>query len=356
MKKKKILIVDDMEVNRVILSKMFREEYEILQAENGLEAIDIISKEAKDIQVILLDIIMPKMDGFGVLSYLNDHDYIKEIPVIFITGDTSTDSQKKGYDFGVSDIIVKPFDVNIVRKRVHNLVELYVHKNRLEEIVEDQTLKIKEQNRKIQEMNFHIIDTLGTIVEFRNLESGNHILRVREFTTILATEVEKCFPEYGLTDESVAIISYAAAMHDVGKIAIPDNILLKPGRLTKEEFEVMKSHSERGGDIIERITAVADPEYLKYCYEIARHHHEKYDGKGYPDGLKGDNIPIAAQIVSIADVYDALVSDRIYKSAYSDEEAFSMILKGECGVFNPKLLKCFVATKDQFARKAAELK
>lgn len=296
------------------------------------------------------------MDGFGVLSYLNQHGYMNEIPVILITGDNSTDSKKKGYDYGVSDIIMKPFDVNVVRKRVHNLVELYVHKHNLEEIVEQQTQKIKEQNHKIQEMNFHIIDTLGTIVEFRNLESGNHILRVREFTTILAKEMKNKFPEYELTDENVAIIAYAAAMHDVGKIAIPDNILLKPGKLTGEEFEVMKSHSERGGEIIERITAVADPEYLKYCYEIARFHHEKYDGKGYPDGLKGDNIPIAAQIVSIADVYDALVSDRVYKAAYSCEEAFDMILKGECGVFNPKLLQCFVETKDQFAQKAAELK
>lgn len=343
-----ILIVDDVEVNREILKLLFYEDYQILEAEDGFQAIEKIEDNINNISAILLDIIMPNLDGFGVLDYMQTTGLMSKIPVILITGDTSNDLKKRGYDLGVSDIIEKPFDQRIVRRRVQNLVDLYFHKNNLEHLVEIQTIEIKKKNKKINEMNYRIIDTLGTMVEFRDLESGGHIMRVRELTAVLLKYVQKYYPDYKITDEIADVIIYASSMHDIGKIVIPDNILLKPGKLTNEEFEIMKAHTTKGCEIIKRVSAVDDELYLKYCYDIIRSHHEKYDGKGYPDGLKGDEIPISAQIVSIADVYDALISDRVYKAAYSKQEAYEMILNGECGLFNPRLLECLRLAKKEF--------
>lgn len=347
-----ILIVDDVEANREILKLLFCNDYKIIEAEDGYQAIEKIEENANNICAILLDIIMPVLDGFGVLDYMQTVGLMSKIPVILITGDTSNQLKKRGYDLGVSDIIEKPFDLQIVKKRVQNLVELYFHKNNLEQLVEEQTIEIKKKNKKINEMNYRIIDTLGTMVEFRNLESGGHIMRVREFTAVLLKYVQKYYQEYEITDEIADVIIYASSMHDIGKIAIPDCILLKPGKLTDEEFEVMKSHTTKGCEIIARVSAVEDELYLKYCYDIVRSHHEKYDGTGYPDGLIGDQIPISAQIVSIADVYDALISDRVYKAAYSKKEAYEMILNGECGRFNPHLLECFRLARREFEKTA----
>ena len=255
----------------------------------------------------------------------------------------------------MSDIVSKPFEVPIVRRRVSNLVDLYHHKNNLEAMVEKQTEEIKEKNRELTEMNYHIIDTLGTIVEFRSMESGNHIYRVRSFTAILLKYVIKYYPEYGVTEDMADIISHASTMHDVGKITVPDSILLKPGKLTREEFELMKTHTSKGAEIIREIFVTDNMIFKEYCYNIALSHHEKWDGKGYPQGLKEDEIPLAAQVVSIADLYDALVSDRVYKPAFSYDVAYQMILDGECGQFNPKLMDCFRMARKEFEQKAKEL-
>lgn len=353
--RKTILIVDDMEVNRKLLSKLFMNEYQIMEADNGQDAIRLINENREEIAVVLLDIIMPKVDGFGVLDAMGEADLLSTIPVVLITGDASTESKHKGYDIGVSDIIQKPFDSYLVKKRVNNLVDLYDHKNRLEGLLDEQIAEVRAQNKKLNEMYARIIDTLGTIVEFRNLESGMHILRVREFTKILLKYLVKFYPEYQMSAARQELIGRASALHDVGKIAIPDTILLKPAKLTEEEFRIMKCHTTKGSDIIEQVFAEDDSEYLTCCREIARSHHEKYDGKGYPDGLKGDEIPIAAQVVSIADVYDALISERVYKRAYTKSEAYDMNLHGECGVFNPKLIECFKMAILDMERKADEL-
>lgn len=304
---------------------------------------------------ILLDIVMPEMDGFGVLDYMHEQELMMSVPVILITSDTSSESRKRGYDLGVSDIVSKPFEVPIVRRRVSNLVDLYHHKNNLEAMVEKQTEEIKEKNRELTEMNYHIIDTLGTIVEFRSMESGNHIYRVRSFTAILLTYVMKYYPEYGVDEDMADIISHASTMHDVGKITVPDSILLKPGKLTQEEFGLMKTHTTKGAEIIKEIFVTDNRVFKEFCYNIALSHHEKWDGKGYPHGLKGDEIPLAAQVVSIADVYDALVSDRVYKPAFSYDVAYQMILDGECGQFNPKLMDCFRMARKEFEKKAKAL-
>lgn len=339
--KNQILIVDDMKLTRALLSELFCKEYEILEAENGLEALDLIHQYRETTAAILLDIVMPVMDGFQLMKHLQEEGALERIPVILITAETFPYNEIKGLNLGASDLIVKPFDPYIVKKRVQNNIELYKHKNHLEDLLEHQT-------QKLMETNDFIVDALSTVIEYRSLESGHHIRRIRTFTKVLAEQVMREYPEYQLTPKMIEIISSAAVMHDIGKIAIPDSILLKPGKLTPVEFDIMKTHALKGCDILNAFQCIDDKEYLRYCYHICRHHHERWDGKGYPDGLEGDAIPIAAQIVSIADVYDALTNERVYKSAYTHEKAVNMIKTGQCGLFSPKLLVCFEHISDQF--------
>ena len=351
----KILVVDDVEINRVLLTEILQDEFQILEAEDGGQALEILEKQNDQISVVLLDLIMPNMDGFAVLEGMKSRGWMGKIPVLVISGESSAKIEGRCFEYGVSDFIRKPFDNSLVRKRVMNTVNLYLYKNHLEDTVAKQTETLKKQNERLKRQaerlkasNERIIDILGTVVECRNLESGEHIMRVKEFTRILALKMMENYPEYGLTPEKVEIITSASSLHDVGKIAIPDGILLKPGRLTAEEFEIMKTHTTKGSELLTNIKGIWDEVYAQVCYEICRHHHEKYDGRGYPDGLKGDEIPVAAQIVSIADVYDALVSSRVYKGAFTVDVAFQMINDGECGVFSPKLLDSFARVREEF--------
>lgn len=348
MMRNKLLIVDDVELNRELLKALFMGKFEMLEAENGEQAEQCLAENRSIIAAILLDIVMPVKDGFEVLNFMRREDMMKEIPVIMITGDFSSEVQKKAYDLGVSDIISKPFDPDIVRGRVKNIVELYLYKNDLEDLV-------KEQTKKLLEHNTQLINTLGTIVEFRNMESGSHTIRIREFSRVLLAVVKRRCPEYGLTDHDIDTIADAAVLHDVGKISISDSVLLKPGRLTKEEFEIMKTHTTKGAEIVQQISSM-DEEYYKHCYDIALHHHEKWDGRGYPDALQGEEIPISAQVVSIADCYDALICERVYKPPFTKDQAFNMILNGECGAFNPKLLECFKEARPEFEKLADSIR
>lgn len=349
MKRNKILIVDDMEINRAILCELFHSDYDVLEAENGLAALNLLHQHQDSIAIILLDIVMPVMDGFQVMEHLQSEGIMKKIPVILITADTYQENEIKALNLGASDIILKPFNSHIVKKRVENSIELYRHKNHLEDLVEHQT-------KKLTETNDFIIDALSTVIEYRSLESGQHIRRIRVLTKTLASCVQRMFPEYKLTSRLIDTIASASAMHDIGKIAIPDSILLKPGRLTPDEFEVMKTHTSKGCEILQTFQRMDDKVYLHYCYDICRFHHERWDGRGYPDGLKGDEIPVCAQIVSIADVYDALTSDRVYKPAYSHEEAVQMILHGECGTFSEQMISCFQQVSDIFKEISATYK
>lgn len=352
---KKILVVDDIELNRVILSKMFESKYTVFEASNGLEAIECVKKEQGDFIAILLDVIMPVLDGFGVLDYLAENKLMEKIPVFLITADSSDDMTLRGYEMGVADVINKPFNASIVHRRVDNVIELYRHRGHLEKLVEDQTHTIKKQVEQLKKMNISIIDTLSTAIEFRDCESGQHIHRIRYVTEKLLTEINKMKIGYHFTSKMIEDISLASAMHDVGKIAVPDKILNKPGKLTAEEFEIMKTHTTKGCEILKSIDVIQNDKTFPYYYDICRYHHEKWDGKGYPDGLKGDKIPIWAQVVSLADVYDALTSDRVYKAAYSHEKAIEMIQDGECGQFNPALLRCFLQVSGQLPAMMQEL-
>ena len=359
----KVLIVDDIELNREMLSAILEDEYPVLEADGGRKAIEMIQEHKDDIAVVLLDLIMPEVDGFAVLEVMKKQSWLKTIPVLVITAESRAEVESRCFEMGVADFIKKPFDNAIVRNRVKNIVDLFGYRNQLEEKVEKQTKTLRKQYKllmlqaeKLKQSNTNIIDILGTVVESRNLESGEHIKRVKNFTRILAEQMMNDYPEYGLTQEKIDIIVSASALHDIGKIAIPDNILLKPARLSKDEYEYMKSHTTRGCEVLDNIEDVWDETYSKVSYEICRYHHERYDGKGYPDRLVGEEIPVSAQMVGVADVYDALVSERVYKSAYSDDEAFQMIVSGECGVFSPKLLECFRKVRKKFEALSQEQK
>lgn len=357
----KILIVDDSFINRELLTEMLEDEYEVITCENGLQALELMEENYNELAIILLDLVMPVLDGVGFLKALQNKPIMKDIPILVISGETNVETEIKCFDYGVFDFIKKPFDNRLVKKRIKNAVDLYMYKNNLEERVAEQTSVISEQYNllkhqadQLAKSNVSIIEILGTIVEYRNLESGEHIQRVKSYTRILGEQLMEDYPEYNLTSKQLNVIVSASALHDVGKIAIPDSILLKPGRLTKEEFEYMKEHTTKGCEIINNIRGVWSEEYAKASYEICRHHHERYDGRGYPDGLLGENIPISAQLVAVAYVYDALVNERVYKSAFSADKAFNMIINGECGTFSPKLMDCFTKCRDRFESLAGE--
>lgn len=361
----KILIVDDAAINRQILCEIFKQDYKdnVLTADDGIRAVEQLRDFADDIAVVLLDLIMPNMDGFGVLETMQQEGWIKKIPVLMITGDASASVEIRGFEMGVADFIRKPFNALSIQKRVRNVAQLFAHQNELEDIVNEQTKQLREQYRvleqqaeKLRETNDRILDMLGNMVEQRNLESGLHVKRVKGFTEILARFMMKRYPKYELSEESVARIAQASALHDIGKIAIPDSILLKPGRLTDEEFAYMKTHTTRGGEILNQMEGIWDDDTHKLSRDICLYHHERFDGRGYPEGLKGDEIPIAAQLVSVADVYDALVSERVYKAAFTKDEAFEMIQGGKCGVFSPELMECFDDARAEFEQLADLLK
>lgn len=338
-KKYKILVADDSEMNRSILADILGDEYEILEAQNGLEAVAVLRERGPELSLVLLDIVMPGMDGFEVLAVMNKNRWIEDIPVIMISAESSVSHVEHAYELGVTDYISRPFDAVVVHRRVVNTILLYAKQKKLVGMVSEQ---IYEKERRSSLM----IDILSHIVEFRNGESGLHVLHIHMITEILLEHLLQKTKKYPLKYSDISLISTASALHDIGKISVPDEILNKPGKLTKEEFEVIKTHSQVGASMLKDLPFQEDEPLVKAAYEICRWHHERYDGKGYPDGLKGEEIPIAAQIVALADVYDALTSERVYKKAYSHEKAVEMILNGECGQFNPLLLECLTESAD----------
>ena len=330
--KLRILIVDDSSFNRELLSEMLSQDYEILEAGDGETALRMLDENGKGIALVLLDIVMPDMDGFAVLKAMNDRSLLDETPVIMISGESANDTIRHAYEMGVSDYVTRPFDEQIVRRRVSNTIMLYARQRRLVAMIGKQ-IHEKERNNR---MMGHI---LSHIVEYRNGESGPHILNVRTLTEEFINMLLQMTDRYPLSMRDRELIAEASTLHDIGKIGIDDKILNKPGRLTKEEFETMKQHTVIGDEMLAALPEYQDEPLIHYTRQICRWHHERWDGRGYPDGLKGDEIPIAAQVVALADVYDALTSERVYKAAYSHEKAVEMILNNECGVFNPLLMQ-----------------
>lgn len=347
---KKILVVDDDELSRELLRQMFEGEYEVIAVPDGRQAIAEIAKNAKDIVVILLDLIMPVLNGYQVLQVLNAEKVTDHIPVILVSSQADTETELWAYALGAASVISKPYVAEVVKRNVNNIISLRQGASELEEIIQKQNEQLNMQQRQLDTYNDYLLEAISNIVEFRDLESGTHVKRVKGLTRIIAQTYMKLYPEAGLTKHKINVIARASVTHDLGKIAIPDSILLKPGRLTDEEREIMMSHTTKGCEILNLLTDVQDKELLSTSYEICRHHHERADGKGYPDGLKDEEIPLSAQLVSIADVYDALVSERCYKKPFDKDTAYNMIMEGKCGVFSPKLLKCL-----EYSRNAIEV-
>lgn len=346
---KSVLLVGKKRKRQADIRRIFETRFNIIEARSDAQAVHIINEMQDKLAVVLTELYAHEIDGFVILDYMRKMDYIQTVPVVFLADEYIEDVYKNAYSHGVIDIVTEPIDSYSLSSRLNNIMDLYQHKNNLEVMTQKQTEKIQRQNEKI-------INSLGTVVEFRDMESGAHIQRVKTFTTLLAKQVMAQWPEYELTAHKIKCIAEASPLHDVGKIAISDTILLKPGKLTPAEFEIMKTHTTKGFDIIMRLLDEDELEYVMYCSSIAKYHHEKYDGRGYPEGLAGDDIPISAQIVSVADAYDALVSKRCYKDAFSYETAFNMIVNGDCGVFNPKLIQCLYKVRSQFEEQAEKLR
>ena len=342
-----VLIVDDAEVNREILKLIFEDKYRTLEAADGAEGLALLRQYENQVCMILLDVVMPKMDGLEFLEHFSKLELQNQIPVFLITADGSDQVTRRAYEMGVMDVIQKPIVPYVVKRRVDSVVELFCARACLNMRVHEQQLELLRQAEKIIELNKGIIEALATAIEFRSGESGEHVHRIHDITEILLRETSL---GAGLSGEEITQIALGSIMHDIGKIAIPDAILNKPGRLTAEEYEIMKQHTVYGGQMLEKIPQLRESEGFSYAYDIARHHHERWDGRGYPDGLKGDQISIWAQIVSLADVYDALVSKRVYKAAFGFEEAMNMIREGQCGVFNPQLLEAFLEKEKDIRR------
>ncbi|MFG6358291.1 MAG: response regulator [Acetatifactor sp.] len=355
MKRDTVLIFEDNAIERDILAEIFRPDYKILVAANGREGIQLLNNYFSSIAVVLLDYLMPVMDGLQVLEHLQEKKVTNKIPFIMVTGQDSPEFERKGYEYGIVSYIKKPYQPEVIRQVVSNAVGWFQYKMQLELVVKKQNDNIKKQNdllrqqaKDLGQLTETLVNSLSNIMEFRNLESKQHIKRVREFTLCLGRSIMKLYPEYDLTPEKLVLIGWASSLHDIGKIAIPDSIIMKSSKLTPDEFELIKSHTTKGEELISQAIQLSDKTVHEYACDIARHHHEKYDGNGYPDGLKGDDISIAAQIVSLVDVYDALTSKRVYKAAYEPERAYQMIINGSGGTFSPKLLKAFAEVKAEF--------
>lgn len=337
--KEKILIADDSEMNQMLLEEILSDKYEYVMAKDGTEAVDILEKN-EDIDLVMLDINMPKMDGFDVLEIMNLRHWISEVPVIIISSESDVDFIRRGYDLGASDYISRPFDLTVVRRRVENTLMLYARQKRLVRLVEEQVYEREKTNNTM-------INILSHVIEYRNNESGQHILHVRMMTDILLRRLIEITDKYPLTETDISMIASVSALHDIGKISVPKAILNKPGKLDPEEWEIMKSHAAIGDSMLYDIGMQQSETLMNLAHEICRWHHERWDGRGYPDGLKGDEIPISAQVVAMADVYDALTSERCYKKSFDHATAIKMITNGECGAFNPLLIQCLLDVQDQ---------
>ena len=337
-----LLLVNDTHDSRVALQTAFEKTYNLLEAENGEQALLLMEENRRCIAAVILDTLMPIKNGYEVLTEMVQKGLLAELPVIVITDENNSESERKLFDLGASDVIYTPFDPYVVQHRTQNIIDLNRKRWQLEEVLE-------KQSQIPQHTNEAVVDALTSIIEYRSPESGLHIPRIRQFTRILLEEVARSCPEYNLTPHAITLIASASTFHDVGKISISDAILNKPERLTAEEIAIIQTHSLAGCRILQGMNQISDPEYLHYAQNICHYHHERWDGGGYPEGLKGDDIPVCAQVVGLVDVYDALTSEQVYKPSYPHGLAMNMILNGDCGIFSPKLLECLKQVSDRFS-------
>lgn len=346
-KRDTVLIIENIEINRVLFGQMLEKEYQIAEGKNGLEGIQYIEEHPDDIILVLLNIGMPLMDSCQVMEYMQRNGYMQKIPVILIMCDDDDEAIERGYAFGATDVIKPPFQANIIIQRVHNIIELYQYRKNLEERNQVQTAELNRQNDKLQRHNESMVKILRDIITFRNTESDLHIRYIEGYTRILAKQYAALYPRSRMTNQKIEYIVKAAGMHDLGKITMPDLLISQQGRLLPEEIEYLKEHTVRGSDIIKVMLEFGEGLFYRISYNVCRYHHERYDGTGYPEGLSGDKIPIEAQIVSLADMYDALVNVSVNKERYPADRAVRMLLEGTCGGLAPRMKECLLAAKQE---------
>ncbi len=349
--KDKILVVDDIDINREILKEILSVDYDIVECADGLEALAILQDNSPLPQIVLLDIIMPNMNGYEVLQQIKSNGRTKSLPVLIITAESDEENESKALKCGAVDFITKPFNGDVVKVRVDMHIQLSNYRNKLEDMV-------REKTEEVQTLNQRILETLATIVEYRSLESGMHIRRVQELTRILINKM-LTKPEFkdDLVSQGYQDIISASVLHDIGKVGISDDVLLKPGRLTEEEFELVKAHPEIGSAIIDTIAEgqTTNQLYLTHCRDIALYHHERWDGKGYGLKLSGKYIPLSARIISLIDVYDALTTKRCYKEAFSHQHAINIIKESSGTQFDPEIVDCFLEISEDIRLLAQKL-
>ena len=336
-----ILIADDSVMNQQLLTEILGDSYAYLYADDGMQALELL-EHALDVDLLLLDINMPRRDGFDVLEVMNRRRWIEEIPVIIISSEDDAAFIRRGYDLGVTDYIGRPFNSIVVQRRVSNTLMLYARQKRLVQLVEEQVFEREKTNSTM-------VSILSHVIESHNNETGPHLLHVRTLTELLLRQLARQPGQSALSESDISMITTLSALHDIGKISISTQILNKPGRLTAEEFEIMKQHTVIGDALLQDMPISQDDPLMRTAHAICRWHHERWDGRGYPDGLRGEQIPLCARVVALADVYDALTNDRCYKQAFSHETAMAMILNGECGAFDPVLLECLQAISGELA-------
>lgn len=339
MERKKLLIADDSEMNRAILANMLEQDFEIMEVSDGKEALAALQIYRKDLSALLLDIVMPEMDGFQVLEEMKQRQWLEDVPTVMISAETGSGYIDRAFELGAVDYINRPFSATVVRQRIINTILLHTRRQEMMDIL---TSRVYRQEKSSEVM----LSILNFAVEYRNGEGGGHMSGVEYLTGLLLRRLMAVTAQYSLTPEDVNLICTASGLHDIGKLLVPEDILQKPGKLTDEEFAIIKTHTKLGAQILSELPMHRNENLVKYAIEICRWHHERWNGEGYPDGLAGDHIPIAAQVVSLADAYDALTSKRSYKQAFSHEKAVEMIHNGECGSYNPLLLRCLDDVSD----------
>lgn len=349
MGRKKIIVIDDVAVNRAILGEAFKKQYDILEAGEGRAGLDLIIPNQNELAAIFLDIIMPGMDGFAVLQELNIRMLIQKVPVFLITTDATDDVVEKAYDYGAVDVIPKPFNMVVIKRRVENMIEFFEAKRAADEDIVHTDQALAMQRLDQQKIMANLVGSICEVIESRQKEGGGHIQHVRAIAQLVGEQFAVLHPEYGLKPETIMAISDATTLHDIGKIFVSDQILQEPiqhGKLSLAEMQIVRDAPTAGLNFLNTIEGVPEP-FFTFAKEICRYHMERWDGNGYPEGVSGNKIPLSAQIASIAEVYDVLVSERVYKKAFSHDEAASMIREGKSGVFNPELIKAFDAASAQ---------
>lgn len=342
-RRQSVLIVDDSELNRKMLGQMLGSRFDIAEAASGEACLQLLEQNATGISIVLLDIHMPGIDGFTVLEEMNQKNLLEQIPVIMISSEDTVDAVRRAFDLGASDYISRPFDAKVVYQRIINTIQLYAKQRRLSAMAADLAFEKERASRMM-------IGILSQVVEKRNGESRDHVQRVAQLTSMLLAGLAQKTDRYPLTREMRRTIATAAALHDIGKMEICEDLLHKEGPLTEAERRTLQSHTLLGAQMLEEQPECRDDAFARTAYNICRWHHERYDGGGYPDGLQGEQIPIEAQVVGLADVYERLVSRPVDGHARTHSEVVQMICTGVCGAFNPLLLDCLQDMEAEIAR------